>query len=123
MRQQQQQTTTDPARRHTVSFHPLEPRTLLANVLPGFTDALVGGGLTRPVAMDFAPDGRIFVTEQPGRVRVIKEGQTLATPFVSLNVSSNGERGALGVVLDPNFAQNGYVYVYYTATSPRSTTA
>src|SRR4051812_37681727 len=96
----------------------VEPRTLLANVLPGFTDSLVSGGVTRPVAMEFAPDGRIFVTEQPGDVRVIKDGQLLPTPFATLNVSSTGERGALGVTLDPDFAQNHFVYVYYTATTP-----
>src|SRR4051812_8193351 len=96
----------------------VEPRRLLANVLPGFADALVAGGMTRPVAMDFAPDGRIFVTEQPGDVRVIKDGQLLPTPFVTLNVSSTGERGVLGITLDPNFSQNHFVYVYYTATTP-----
>ena len=74
----------------TAVMEPVERRLLMANVLPGFTDALVGGGMTRPVAMEFAPDGRIFVTEQPGRVRIIKDGQTLATPFVSLDVSSTG---------------------------------
>ncbi len=98
-------------------FEAVEPRRLLA-VPAGFADALVAGGLERPVAMDFAPDGRIFVTEQPGRVRVIRNGQVQPTPFVSLNVSSVGERGALGVALDPNFSSNGFVYVYYTAASP-----
>src|SRR3990170_3952549 len=76
---------------------PVEPRRLLANVPAGFADELVAGGLQRPVAMDFAPDGRIFVTEQPGRVRVIKNGQVQPTPFVTLPVSSVGERGALGI--------------------------
>jgi glucose/arabinose dehydrogenase len=96
----------------------VESRLLFASVLPGFADSLVVDGLERAVAMDFAPDGRIFVTEQSGRVRVVKDGQLLPTPFVTLPVDPNGERGALGVALDPAFAQNGFVYVYYTATSP-----
>lgn len=96
----------------------VEPRVLLAGVLPGFTDSLVAGDLDQPVAMDFAPDGRIFLTEQGGRVRVIKDGQLLPEPFVTLQVDPNGERGALGIALDPGFDQNGFVYVYHTAVSP-----
>ena len=104
--------------RRMVHVEPVEARTLLANVPAGFTDSLVAGDLDRPVATAFAPDGRIFVTEQPGRVRVIKDGALLPTPFLTLNVSSVGERGALGVALDPDFANNQFVYVYYTATTP-----
>ena len=69
--------------------------------------------------MAFAPDGRIFVAELGGRLRVIKNGGLLPTPFVTLNVAGGGgERGLAGVVLDPNFASNHYVYVYYTAPTP-----
>ena len=69
--------------------------------------------------MAFAPDGRIFVAELGGRLRVIKNGALLATPFVTLNVApGGGERGLAGVVLDPNFASNHYVYLYYTAPTP-----
>ena len=79
---------------------------------------MVVAGLKRPVALDFAPDGRIFVTEQRGTVRVVKDGTTLPTPFVQLEVNSAAERGVLGVAIDPQFAANGYVYVYYTARTP-----
>ena len=48
------------------------------------------------------------------QLRVIKNGQLLSTPFVTLNVDSQGERGLLGVAFDPSFATNGYVYVYHT---------
>ena len=66
-------------------------------------------------AMAFAPDGRLFVCLQDGRLRVIdKNGVLLASSFVTLSVDSNGERGLLGVAFDPNFASNQYVYVYYT---------
>jgi glucose/arabinose dehydrogenase len=64
--------------------------------------------------MVVAPDGRIFVSEKPYDVRVVKNGQLLPTPFVSLSVERNGERGVDGITLDPNFATNGFVYVYYT---------
>ena len=68
--------------------------------------------------MAFAPDGRLFVAEQGGTLRVIKNGSLLATPFLAVTVSSSGERGLLGVAFDPGFATNNYVYVYYTATTP-----
>ena len=68
--------------------------------------------------MQFAPDGRLFVAEQGGRLRVIKNGALLSTPFLTLTVSSVGERGLLGVAFDPDFATNRFVYVYYTATTP-----
>src|ERR1044072_950277 len=77
-----------------------------ATVPTGFTDSLVAGGLTNPTAMALAPDGRIFVCEQGGKLRVIKNGALLATPFVTLTVDSAGERGLLGIAFDPNFVSN-----------------
>src|SRR5262245_1624148 len=92
---------------------------LYSATLPGgFAETLVSGGLTNPTAMALAPDGRIFVCEQEGRLRVIKNGALLSTPFLSVTVSSVGERGLLGVAFDPTFASNHFVYVYYTATTP-----
>src|SRR5687768_9378677 len=98
----------------------LERRTLLATVPPGFVDSLFAPGLSNPVAMDFAPDGRLFVAEQGGAVHVVRDGQTLPEPFARLDVATGGERGLLGVALDPAFATNGYVYVYYTARQPQT---
>jgi glucose/arabinose dehydrogenase len=92
--------------------------TWAATLPTGFTEALVASGLSSPTAMQFAPDGRLFVAEQGGRLRVIKNGALLSTPFLTLTVSSVGERGLLGVVFDPNFVSNHFVYVYYTATTP-----
>src|SRR3977135_9654 len=90
-----------------------------AATLPtGFTESMIAHGLSGPTAMDFAPDGRLFVCQQGGQLRVIKNGSLLSTPFVSLTVDSSGERGLLGVAFDPNFATNSFVYVYYTATTP-----
>jgi glucose/arabinose dehydrogenase len=86
-----------------------------AHAVPaGFVDELVTSGLDRPVAMAFAPDGRLFITEQGGAVRVVKGGSLRSTPFVSLNVDSTGERGLLGLALHPNFAVNSLLYVYHT---------
>jgi glucose/arabinose dehydrogenase len=89
-----------------------------ATVPSGFSESAVASGLASPTAMQFAPDGRLFVCEQGGRLRVIKDGSLLSTPFVSLSVNAEGERGLLGVAFDPAFVSNKYVYVYYTATSP-----
>lgn len=84
----------------------------------GFTQRQVVSGLSRPTAMAIAPDGRIFVAEKSGKLRIIKNGSLLGTPFLSVSVNSEGERGLLGVALDPQFSQNGHVYVYYTDNSP-----
>jgi glucose/arabinose dehydrogenase/PKD repeat protein len=88
-----------------------------AAVPSGFTDTLVAGGLNLPTAMEFSPDGRIFVSEKGGNVRVVKNGALLPTPFVSVPVNSQGERGLMGIAFDPNFTTNRYVYIYYTTAS------
>jgi glucose/arabinose dehydrogenase len=90
-----------------------------AATLPtGFTETQIASGLASPTAMAIAPDGRIFITLQGGAIRVVKNNALLSTPFITLPVSSSGERGVLGITFDPNFATNRFVYVYYTATSP-----
>ena len=88
-----------------------------AQTVPPFKDVRFVGGLTQPTAMAIAPDGRIFVAEQGGALRVVKNGALLATPFLTVPVVSNNERGLLGVTFDPAFASNGFVYVYYTANT------
>jgi glucose/arabinose dehydrogenase len=93
--------------------------TVTGATLPtGFTEALVANGLSNPTAMEFAPDGRLFVSEQQGRLRIIENGVLLSQPFLTLTVDSDGERGLIGVAFDPAFATNKFVYVYYTATTP-----
>ena len=89
-----------------------------ATLPTGFAETVVATGLSSPTAMAFAPDGRLFVCQQGGQLRVIKNGALLATPFVTVTVSASGERGLLGVTFDPDFATNQFVYVYYTATTP-----
>src|SRR5688572_31274915 len=91
------------------------PAKLSAADLPGgFSETLIASGLANPTAMALASDGRIFVCQQTGELRVIRDRTLLPTPFVTLGVNSEGERGLLGVAVDPNFAVNPYVYVYYT---------
>lgn len=72
--------------------------------------------LSTPVSMTFAPDGRLFYNELgtngTARIRVVQGGQLLATPFATLSVDNSGERGLLGLALDPNFAVSRFVYVY-----------
>jgi glucose/arabinose dehydrogenase len=113
--------------RFRYSMRPVLPAILLAAtlaaqgaILPtGFTETPIATGLSNPTAMAIAPDGRIFICQQGGALRVVKNGSLLPTPFVTLTVSSTGERGLLGVAFDPDFLSNGYVYVYYTATTPQ----
>ena len=76
-------------------------------------------GLQIPWALAFAPDGRLFLTERPGRVRVYMNGQLLAEPALALSdVYTNGESGILGLALHPDFASNHFVYLTYTASGP-----
>lgn len=69
-----------------------------------------------PVGLSLAPDGRIFYNERlTGKIRIIQPGWLLdPTECVQLSVEPTGERGLLGLALDPDFAQNGFVYVYYS---------
>jgi glucose/arabinose dehydrogenase len=90
----------------------------LAAVPAGFVERTLVTGLSAPTAMSFAPDGRLFVCQQGGALRVIRNGRLLPDPFVSLTVDSSGERGLLGVAFDPDFATTPYVYVYYTVPAP-----
>jgi glucose/arabinose dehydrogenase len=89
--------------------------------LPGdLTATPVASGLSSPVYLT-APtgDARLFVVEQSGRIRVIRNGQLLPTAY--LNIASKivfqGERGLLGLAFHPSFATNGYFYVNYVNTS------
>ncbi|GAB4517755.1 MAG: hypothetical protein OHK0046_24630 [Anaerolineae bacterium] len=93
----------------------LIPASTYAADLPAdFTESLVAEGLIYPTTMAFAPDGRLFITEQEGAVRVVKNGVLLPDPFLTVAVDARGERGLLGIAFDPNFASNQYVYIYYT---------
>lgn len=73
-----------------------------------------------PVAMAFAPDGRLFYAElRTGKIRVVENGILLAEPLYDFTVSGQPEAGLLGLTLDPDFARNHYVYVFYTKVAGR----
>jgi len=109
-------------------FHCLRPRAALAlalllmaglahsaSVPVGFNDRQIATGLTSPTSMAVMPDGRVLVVQQDGIVRIIKADAMLATPFyTAANVDSSNEHGCLGVVPDPAFASNHFVYLYCT---------
>jgi glucose/arabinose dehydrogenase len=105
--------------------HEIQSATVLS--LPaGFIDEPVIGGLGAPRAFVFPPDGRILFTETGSdtsddinfaSIRVFKNGQLLPERAITFNVCGDGERGFLGMELDPDFASNGYIYVYYTRQS------
>ncbi|GBD20945.1 Aldose sugar dehydrogenase YliI [bacterium HR28] len=71
-------------------------------------------GLEAPWEVAFAPDGRLFLTERPGRVRLAVNGELLAEPALTLPVAAVGEGGLLGLALHPNFGETHWVYLYYT---------
>jgi glucose/arabinose dehydrogenase len=74
-------------------------------------------GLEVPWSLAFAPDGRLFVTERPGRVRIVNLTTGSSELALTLDgVYTQGEAGLLGLALDPDFNQNRFVYLYYSAT-------
>ena len=101
----------------------LEPRNFFASLPPGFSEAIIATGLSQPTAMAFAPDGRLFVAEQDGALRILKNNQLLSHPFVKLNVDSWIERGLLGIAFHPKFHRKPWVYLYYTVPGDENTPA
>ncbi len=88
-----------------VTSRPIRVETLVANA-------------NFPVALAFAPDGRLFFNERlTGQVRVVVNGVLQPQPFATLPVETNGERGLLGLTFDPQFTSNGFVYVFVSDPS------
>jgi glucose/arabinose dehydrogenase len=85
---------------------------------PGFVETVVADSLDSPVSMAIAPDGRVFVCEQAGALRIVRDGRALERPFWSAPTRAFMEEGLLGVAFDPDFARNRFVYVCYTALEP-----
>src|SRR5207302_418003 len=82
--------------RKTFSFESLESRRMLTVLPAGFAETTIASGLNAPSAMEFSPDGRLFVLEQTGNVELVHPDGTTFTAL-HLNVDSNGERGLLGI--------------------------
>ncbi len=90
--------------------------TLAQVVVPdGFHDELVLDDFLAPVAVAFPDTHLIYLSEQNGLIHVLKNGHRLSTPLLDIQaeVSAAGDHGMLGMVLDPSFLQNGYIYVSY----------
>jgi putative heme-binding domain-containing protein len=84
----------------------------------GFTWTRLTKEISGATAMAVAPDGRVFVCEQTGALRIVKGDRLLAAPFLTLTVDSTWERGLIGVAIDPEFASNNYVYVNHVMRAP-----
>lgn len=78
------------------------------------TNQIIGSGLNGPSGFELAPDGRIFILERAGKIKIFKNGQLLAEPFTDLPSAATGDRGLIGIAFDPEFDTNHYVYFYYT---------
>src|SRR5205814_9794225 len=91
----------------------LEGRVLLTTLTAGFSETLVTGlGPRGAPTMAFAPNGRLFVSDNSnGEIHVVEGGKLLSTPFVTLKIDHYAERGINGIAFDPDFAHNRYVYV------------
>ena len=92
-----------------------------ANLPPGFQETIVFSGLTNPTAFRFSPDGRVFVAEKSGIIKVFTDlSDPFPTVFADLrtNVHNFWDRGLLGLALHPNFPATPYVYVLYTYDAP-----
>jgi glucose/arabinose dehydrogenase len=96
---------------------PLSPA--LANVIPPKSSIAlipIASGFTQPLYVTHAGDERLFVVEQPGVIKIVKNGAVLPTPFLNITnqVRCCGEEGLLGLAFEPNYASTGRFYVYHT---------
>jgi glucose/arabinose dehydrogenase len=86
-----------------------------ASLPPDFDEEEIVAPLDFPTAFAYAPDGRLFVAEKEGRVRVVSaSGALLPTPFATVDVNTDNDRGLIGLALDPDFPTTPYVYLAYT---------
>jgi aldose sugar dehydrogenase len=90
------------------------PPQVLRHSVEGVTVEAIASGLELPWSLAFAPDGRLFVTERPGRIQVLRRGEP---PKLYLNleeVTHHGEGGLMGMTLHPRFPNPPHLYVMYT---------
>jgi glucose/arabinose dehydrogenase len=91
-----------------------------ANAETALTVEKIQDGLTDPIFLTSPPGdtSRLFILEQDGLIKIIKNGTLLPTPFLDVSslISSGGERGLLGLAFHPDYALNGYFYINYTDT-------
>jgi glucose/arabinose dehydrogenase len=94
---------------------PPAPERVVGRLRPGLTEIVVADSIRDPVSFALAPDGRAFVCEQGGRVRVVRGGRLLPEPFLVVPTEAIVEEGLLGIAVHPDFARTPWVYVLHTA--------
>ncbi len=85
-----------------------------AETVDGLEVETLATDLDTPWEVAFAADDRILVTERPGTIRVIEDGELREEPYAELDVEELGEGGQLGLAFDPEFEENDTLYAYYT---------
>ena len=89
---------------------------VVASEAGSFRVVEIVAGLERPWSMTFLPDGRILVTERPGRLRLIENGRLNVDPISGLpKIAAKGQGGLLDIALHPDFKHNGWIYLSYSA--------
>lgn len=88
----------------------------------GFEETVVLSAIFQITGFDWASNGDLWIISKPGLVRIMRPGEAQPTILRRLSVDPNGERGLLGLAIDPNYATNRFVYFYYTSdtTPPRN---
>jgi glucose/arabinose dehydrogenase len=102
-----------------IPLGPQEPFPLLqVEVIPYHAELYVAG-INFPTRMAWAPDGRLFVTEKGGALRVVSpEGDLQPEPVIELPTDEEGEQGLLGIALDPDYETNHHIWLYHTWSDP-----
>jgi glucose/arabinose dehydrogenase len=92
------------------------------NKTPGVRAETVAKGLANPWALEFLPDGRMLVTERPGRLRIVAMDGAVSEPVTGVpSVHASGQGGLLDVALDPQFATNQLIYLSFSEPGPERT--
>ncbi len=84
-----------------------------ASLTASFEKVTLDSNTSNPMELDIAPDGRVFYIERDGRVQVVKPDTGNTVTAIDLDVFTGNEDGLIGIRLDPDFATNNWVYLYY----------
>jgi glucose/arabinose dehydrogenase len=83
----------------------------------GFVVETFASGFSQPTALAFASDGTLFVAEREGAIRVVRDGAVQMDPAATLEVFTGGEGGLLGLIVDPDYANNGHLYAFVSVST------
>ncbi|GIJ31983.1 ThuA domain-containing protein [Micromonospora sediminimaris] len=84
-----------------------------ASLTASFEKVTLDSNTSNPMELDIAPDGRVFYIERDGRVQIVKPDTGNTVTAIDLDVFTGNEDGLIGIRLDPDFATNNWVYLYY----------